>query len=159
MRGKFNPIMKANIINLALTGMNSKKIANKLNIAPAMVHYYKKKYNIEINRNNFITKMEECLNDLSEDYTVTEISKKIDVPEYMIRHYMTLFNIKSKRKSPKLRKPNNKIPVTEASKKYIVTHTQADSAKHFNVMIITVYRYCKRHNIKSLKADIYNRRK
>lgn len=158
MRGNFNKKRRETIESLAQSGKSESEISSITGIPIANVSYYKKKYGIKIYSK--FEEMKEKITTLFKIKTVTEMSEALNIPEYIIRHYMTLFKLKCKKKPSKLRKRvggcKEIIPFNLSNRKYVESHTQYESSCHFNVMPITIQRWCKRHNVKSLMAKQMN---
>jgi len=163
MKGRFNSKRKEMIESLAQSGKTVSEISELTGIPMANVSYYKKKYGITTcSTCSKFKELRKQIIALSKVKTVTEISESLNLPEYAIRHYMTQFKLKCKRKPNRLKRRGGGckeiIPFTQSNRKYVESHTQYESSLHFNVMLITIHRWCKRHNVKSLMAETHARR-
>lgn len=147
----------ASIQKLADSGMAIKEIASTLKTTYSSVIQYKYKYNLNIKRD---CKIKNAIIKLHSKCSVTEMSSMLNRPEVYIRRMLTAYGLKCKPKSKSTYKtnrhgPNEAIQFNQTNKGYIETHTLVDSAKHFNVIPITIIRWCKRHKVvrnKKLKS-------
>ena len=124
------------------------QLSNLLNVSKNRIYYLSTKNNWPIIKQNVSHKKSDLVVNLNkEGLSVREIMLQTGIKENLIRTIISNSGLKCNAVPTKLRKYRRSIECNKQNITYIQKHTYAECCNHFDVMNITVYRFCKKYEI------------